>query len=225
MFRNFKHISNSNSSHRINKAQQKVEKALQKLDDYAIDGTVKETLWDCYRETKHRHDLLFMSTDSSKSSESVSLSGEISDDPDLTDTPRAEDRVLCEVIEDDGSLVWTITTPPDDPVPISLTFKVEASHDRDDASTLMMAGDKVVDTATQTALDHPSVLEDPGIQAYFDMSRDRLATQRRKMELCASNKLALDLASRLYFAEAFDFLRRAVLIVEVASLPPTSLTQ
>lgn len=45
----------------------------------------------------------------------------------------------------------------------------------------------------------------------------RLDLQRRKMDSYASNDVALDVACRLYFSDAFGFLRRVMLILEIAA--------
>ena len=73
-------------------------------------------------------------------------------------------------------MIWTITTPPDDPIPISLSFKVEAPvEEKDMAMVMMMAGDEIVGTAVEKALgqQYQEVLKDTEIRDYFAVSFDR----------------------------------------------------
>jgi hypothetical protein len=71
-------------------------------------------------------------------------------------------------------LVWTISTPPDDPIPISLSFEIEAPPEEKDIPTIMMsAGDSIVETAVEKARNHQAVLDNAEIREYFAESFDR----------------------------------------------------
>lgn len=76
----------------------------------------------------------------------------------------------------DGHVVWTIRTPPEDPIPISLSFKMEAPvEEKDLPMVMMMAGDEIVGTAVEKALgqQYQEVLKDTEIRDYFAASFDR----------------------------------------------------
>jgi hypothetical protein len=71
-------------------------------------------------------------------------------------------------------MVWTISTPPEDPIPISLSFEIEAPIEEKDVPTIMMsAGDRIVETAVEKAHNHQATLENTEIRAYFAESFDR----------------------------------------------------
>jgi len=122
-------------------------------------------------------------------------------------------------------VIWTINTPPEDPIPISLSFKMEAPvEEKDLPMVMMMAGDEIVGTAVEKALrqQYQEVLKDTDIRDYFAASFDRLDDQRRKMESYTTNEAALNIACRLYVTDAFGFLRRVMLILEIAAPQPAS---
>ena len=73
-------------------------------------------------------------------------------------------------------MVWKISTPPDDPIPISLSFRMDSPvGEKDIPIVMMMAGDEVVATAVEKALEerYKTVLQDTEIRDYFAESFDR----------------------------------------------------
>ena len=75
-----------------------------------------------------------------------------------------------------GSVVWKISTPSDDPLPVSLSFRMDSPVEEKDIPTvIMMAGDEVVATAVEKALEqrYKTVLQDAEIRDYFAESFDR----------------------------------------------------
>ncbi|KAF8236074.1 hypothetical protein L208DRAFT_1433390 [Tricholoma matsutake] len=194
-------------------AHENVKQALLKLEACPIDDQIKKILWDRYQETTERYQLLYGTQGDSKTPANDDASPE--DDSNTTDTP--DTKIHFDVdTEQAGFVVWTISTPPEDPVPVALSFKMEAPVEEKDIPTvMMMAGDEIVGTAVEKAREpqYEEVLKDAEIRGYFAESFDRLDLQRRKMDSYASNDVALDVACRLYFSDAFGFLRRVMLIL------------
>lgn len=73
-------------------------------------------------------------------------------------------------------MVWKISTPSDDPLPVSLSFRMDSpAEEKDIPTVIMMAGDEVVATAVEKALEqqYKTVLQDAEIRDYFAESFDR----------------------------------------------------
>ncbi|KAF8069044.1 hypothetical protein FPV67DRAFT_1490876 [Lyophyllum atratum] len=189
----------SGAPEKLQTAQQKADKVIQKLRDSNRDPDVTDILVALYEELKERQERLVKYQESSL----IEGTGEDEAQGDMAEEGEASGLLHYEVVaQEDGTMKCTLVSGPNDPTGMkSLEFTM-------DLENLMTAAGQLIATARGKLEASMETLQEFQRMYLSDMS-DRLTADEQKIASLKTrvSTSAIEVAAHLYFSDALRFLQ------------------